>query len=297
MAKAVNNNSEAISQLPLISVVMSVYNGEKYLRDAVDSVLNQTFKNFEFIIIDDGSADKTLNILKSYKDSRLVLISRKNKGLVASLNEGIEKAKGKYIARQDADDISVASRLEKQVLMLDACNYQTIIGSSIEIIDSLGEMRGTHYAITGAGAIEEEMGLRGPFAHGSVMAHREIFLKNSYRQAAWPAEDFDLWSRLLGEYNILNISEVLYRYRQNAEGISSLNEKKQMQKTIEIQSRNQEWLSKNHAWRPLSELIEGEKPLARKRIIQNRGELLRLNIAPKSLKLDYVKTKLRYIAA
>lgn len=297
MAQTVKKKVKDSSRAPLVSVVMSVYNGEKYLREAIDSILNQNFTDFEFIIINDGSADDTLKIIKSYKDPRIALISRKNKGLVASLNEGIEKSKGKYIARQDADDISVVGRFEKQALMLEASNGKTIIGSSIDIIDTGGEMQGTHYAITGASAIEEEMGLRGPFAHGSVMAHREIFLKNPYRQSAWPAEDFDLWSRLLGKYNILNISEALYRYRQNTEGISSRNEKKQVQRTIEIQSRNQEWLSKNHAWRPLGELVEGENHFARRRIIQNRGEMLRLNIAPKSLKLDYVKTKLRYIAA
>ena len=98
---------------PAISVVMSVYNGEKYLRDSIDSILGQTFKDFEFIIIDDGSTDSTLKIIKDYRDPRIVLISRKNKGLAESLNEGIKKAKGTYIVRQDADDISNEDRIKK----------------------------------------------------------------------------------------------------------------------------------------------------------------------------------------
>lgn len=96
---------------PTISVVISVYNGEKYLSEAIESVLNQTYKDFEFIIINDGSTDNSLEIIKKYQnqDERIVLISRENKGLVSSLNEGIEKAKGKYIARMDADDICLST--------------------------------------------------------------------------------------------------------------------------------------------------------------------------------------------
>ena len=94
---------------PLVSVVMSVYNSEKYLKEAIESILNQTYTNFEFIIVNDGSTDSSLDIIQEYmkKDERIVLISRDNKGLPYSLNEGIEKAKGKYIARMDADDISL----------------------------------------------------------------------------------------------------------------------------------------------------------------------------------------------
>ena len=97
----------------LISVILPVYNGEKYLKESIESILNQTYTNFEFIIIDDGSKDSSLEIIKEYEkeDERIIVISRENKGLVASLNEGIATAKGKYIARMDADDVSLSERL------------------------------------------------------------------------------------------------------------------------------------------------------------------------------------------
>ncbi|HIP11775.1 MAG TPA: glycosyltransferase family 2 protein, partial [Arcobacter sp.] len=102
---------------PMVSVLLSVYNGEKYLDEAIESILNQTYQDFEFIIINDGSTDKSLEIIEKYKkeDNRIVVISRENKGLIYSLNEGISQAKGKYIARMDADDISLATRFEEQV--------------------------------------------------------------------------------------------------------------------------------------------------------------------------------------
>ena len=105
---------------PMISVVMPVYNAEKYLDEAIKSILVQTCKDFEFIIINDGSNDKSLEIIEKYniQDERIVLINRENRGLIASLNEGIEKTKGRYIARMDADDISLPDRFEKQIEFL-----------------------------------------------------------------------------------------------------------------------------------------------------------------------------------
>jgi len=118
---------------PLISVVLSVYNAEKYLVEAIKSILNQTFKDFEFIIINDGSTDKSLEIIESYQkeDERIILISRENKGLIASLNEGIEKAKGKYIVRMDADDISLSTRFEEQVKIMEENQNIGLCGTSV----------------------------------------------------------------------------------------------------------------------------------------------------------------------
>ena len=101
---------------PIISVVMSAYNGEKWLNEAVDSILNQTFKDFEFIIINDGSNDRTYEILNSYNDKRLRIINHKsNRGLITRLNEGLDQSNGKYIARMDADDISLPERFKIQI--------------------------------------------------------------------------------------------------------------------------------------------------------------------------------------
>ena len=105
----------------LVSVILPVYNAQKYLEEAIESIINQTYTNFEFIIIDDGSGDNSLNIINKYQkqDSRILVITRENKGLVYTLNEGINQAKGKYIARMDADDISLSNRFEKQIELLE----------------------------------------------------------------------------------------------------------------------------------------------------------------------------------
>ena len=113
---------------------MSVYNGEKYLAEAIKSILNQTYKNFEFIIVNDGSKDNSVEIIKNYmkKDNRIVLIDRENKGLPYSLNEGISIAKGQYIARMDADDISLSNRFEKQIKYMEE-NKIDVCGSYIKL--------------------------------------------------------------------------------------------------------------------------------------------------------------------
>ena len=105
---------------PFVSVVMSVYNGELFLKEAIDSILSQTYKKFEFIIIDDGSTDGSLNIINEYSDERIkILVNPKNEGLIFSLNKGIELALGTYIVRMDADDISLPQRIEEQVSFME----------------------------------------------------------------------------------------------------------------------------------------------------------------------------------
>ena len=122
----------------MITVLMSVYNGEEYLRIAIDGILNQTYNDFEFIIINDGSTDQSRNIICSYTDKRIKLIDNdKNNGLIYSLNKGIENASGKYIARMDADDISLPTRLQKQFDYLESNKHFALVGSSAILIDEL----------------------------------------------------------------------------------------------------------------------------------------------------------------
>src|SRR5665647_1469233 len=121
---------------PKVTVLMSVYNSESFLAEAIDSILGQTFKDFEFLIINDGSKDKSLEIIKNRakNDPRIRLISRPNKGLVKSLNEGLAKARGEYIARMDSDDISLKTRLKKEVDFLDSHPDVGMVGSNYTII-------------------------------------------------------------------------------------------------------------------------------------------------------------------
>ena len=239
---------------PLVSVVMSVFNGEKYLREAIDSILNQTFTDFEFIIINDGSTDDTLKIIKSYKDPRIVLISRKNKGLVASLNEGISIAQGKYIARQDAEDWSTNTRLTKQVEYLEGNTKAVVVGSWITIIDYKSKAKGIHRLYTEDVDIKRELLLRSPFAHGSIMwVKNKLPIRNSiYDDKFYPAEDYALWSELSQCGLMYNIAKPLYFYRDNFLGISQTNAAKQKKAAKLISAsnvRNRAELFKPYSWR------------------------------------------------
>ncbi len=125
---------------PLVSVVMSVYNGERFLREAIESILSQTFRDFEFIIVNDGSTDGTAGILNSYalSDSRVRVFEQENMGQCASDNRGCSLARGKYIARMDSDDVSMRDRLERQIAFLENHEKVGLLGGAVEIIDDRG---------------------------------------------------------------------------------------------------------------------------------------------------------------
>ena len=222
---------------PKVSVVMSVYNGEKYLKEAIDSILEQTFKNFEFIIINDGSTDRTLKIIKSCKDPRIVLISRENKGLVESLNEGIKKAKGKYIARQDADDISVKNRLYCQLELLEKENKNAVF-SFFEMIDDLNKVKNIFTSPIRNVDVCRSLFIRNPLGHGSAMFDKSLFDElGGYSYGVGPVEDYDLWCRFFekdAEFGV--VPEILYKWRDNPNGISSSKNKLQYTSAIKIKN-------------------------------------------------------------
>ena len=200
----------------LISVVMSVYNGEDYLEEAIESILNQTYKNFEFIIIDDGSTDKSLGIIHRYKelDDRIILISRENRGLIASLNEGIKKAKGKYIARMDADDISLATRFEEQVKFMEKNLDIGICGTAI-ISFGVGIKECTWVLSAQNERLKTELLFSSCFAHPSVMMRRNLINKHElfYDKNFKHAEDFELWTRFAQVSKMNNLTKPLLKYR------------------------------------------------------------------------------------
>ncbi len=204
-----------------ISVVMSVYNGEKYLSEAIKSVLTQDFSDFEFIIIDDGSTDKSLAIIKSFIDNRIRLISRENKGLIYSLNEGIGLAQGEYIARLDADDICLPNRFSKQLAVLENKKI-ALVGSWAIKIDDLGRETGImDYPPQGNREIKRFFIKHNPFIHSSIMIRRDVFAavglyKNSFKHA----EDYELWSRVLAKFQAANITEPLIKYRITSDSIT-----------------------------------------------------------------------------
>jgi glycosyltransferase involved in cell wall biosynthesis len=213
------------SNRTIVSVIMSVYNGEKYLSKAIDSILIQTFTNFEFIIIEDGSTDKSLEIINSYseKDKRIKLvINRDNLGLAKSINKGLALAKGEYIARMDADDISDPNRFLAQVQFLEKNKSIDIVGCWVEIINHDSQSTGKIWKF-----LHSPMSLRWitfftvPVMHPSVMLRRKIFdLGNRYEQSENFAQDYGLWIRLNSDFRFSNIQVALLKYRIHSDSIS-----------------------------------------------------------------------------
>jgi glycosyltransferase involved in cell wall biosynthesis len=210
---------------PHVSVIMPVYNAETHLTQAIDSILNQSFRDFEFVVIDDGSTDTSQAILKAIadRDRRLVIYTQPNRGLIASLNEGWKIARGTYIARMDADDISLPRRLEKQVAYLDRNRDVGIVGTWIQDIGRSGEAGPVWPLPTSPGTIPWFLMFGNCMAHPSVMMRREVVAKLGYRTAAIHVEDYDLWMRASAVTRLANIPEVLLKYRVLSHSVSSRN--------------------------------------------------------------------------
>lgn len=208
---------------PKISVVMSVYNGEKYLQEAVDSILKQTFIDFEFIIINDGSTDKTREILELYSDPRIRLFHQDNIGLTISLNRGLKLAKGEYIARMDADDISLPLRFWNQVAFLDKNKNVGIVGGNCIIINSKGEETGFYRVPLKPLQIYWASNIANPFVHPSVMIRNSLLKQNAiqYDERFSTTQDYELWVRFLKISTGANIKEFLVKYRQTSNNTSS----------------------------------------------------------------------------
>jgi len=232
--------AQSITKLapPKVSVVMSVYNGQEYVRAAIDSILSQTFKDFEFIIINDGSTDDALKIIRSYKDPRIIVISRSNKGLVASLNEGLARARGVYIARQDADDISRPDRLKASLDLLEAGELD-LVGTFGELIDESGTVTEKYTVPYLVPDLGRRLFLGNSLMHGSTVFKKDVALKaGAYNQKVGPVEDYALWSQFdLSRMAV--VPKVLYSYRINPAGISQQQSKLQVVSTGKI--RNKLW--------------------------------------------------------
>ncbi|MDM1062248.1 glycosyltransferase [Empedobacter falsenii] len=209
--------SEA-SKTPVVSVVMSVYNAEKYLNKAIESILDQTFTDFEFIIIEDCSTDNSLKIIEDYasKDSRINLIKKlENKGtagFIENLNIGIEKANGRYIARMDADDISSNTRFEKQINFLNDNPAIDLIGASIELIDERDQHIEIWKAIPHHNDIVKRMPKKISLYHPVIMFRKES--TKGYRNKALFCEDYDMYFNMIfAGRKFANLNEVLLKYR------------------------------------------------------------------------------------
>lgn len=229
---------------PKISVVLPVYNGKKYLVEAIDSILGQTYSDFELIIIDDGSTDGSQQILKDFetKDSRIRLITRENRGLVASLNEAIDLADGEWIARMDADDISLPHRFEKQLGWL----HRTASDISGSWVRELGNFDKRIFKFRKTDqAIKIELLFSSPFVHPAVMMRTIIAKRLLYDNDCEHAEDYDLWVRAAeAGCRMTNVPEVLLLYRVHSEQVSTRHSNKQLQQGQAIRRRYWEYVFK-----------------------------------------------------
>ena len=201
-----------------VSVIMSVYNSELYLKQAIDSILNQTYKFFEFIIVNDCSNDNSEEIIKSFTDPRIILIqNEKNLGTASSLNKSIKLSKGEYLIRMDADDISLKNRIEEQVKFMDKNLNIGVAGSFFKLT---GEIPWYKKCVLRKGSINQMDSLSkltfGPCVlHPSVIIRKKVLIENNvfYDESFKRAQDYELWSRLIFLTNITNIPKNLFEWR------------------------------------------------------------------------------------
>ena len=217
---------------PLVSVVMPVYNAQRYLAAAVDSVLAQTYRDFELIAVDDGSPDQSLAMLRDYasRDNRIRVISRANTGIVGALNDGLAAATGELVARMDADDIAMPQRFERQVQFLAAHPDHVLVGSQVLLIDPEGEplctKRDTEYTHERIDAAH--LSHRWPLVHPTVMMRRAaVNAVGRYRTKYQWLEDLDLFLRMAEIGKLASLEEPLLEYRLHAQSVCHTREQDQ----------------------------------------------------------------------
>ncbi|WP_181316219.1 glycosyltransferase [Photobacterium iliopiscarium] len=219
----------------MISVILPIYNADKYLHQALDSILNQTYKEFELICLDDGSTDNSLSIINKYaeQDNRVVIVTRENKGLIYSLNEGINLAKYNYIARMDADDISHPTRFSQQIEYLKKNKDVAVIGCSYNYINEKNEITGSRKLFSSSKYTRALSLFGSPFCHPSVMFNRNVIGDDLYYDENYKyAEDYELWIRLSSNYELNNLKEILLDYRVLSTSISREHEIQQKEAMI-----------------------------------------------------------------
>lgn len=274
---------------PAISVVMPVYNCQKYLAESIESILSQTFGDFELIIVDDGSTDQSLPIARRYAkwDERIRIISRPNTGIVGALNDGIEAARADIIARMDGDDISYPRRFEVQMNHMRAHPECVLLGTRVMLVDEECQpicewaKETTHEEIERA-----HFEHRWPMVHPTcMMRRREVLEIGGYRQKYFTQEDVDIFLRLAERGRIANVPEILLSYRQHFHSIcfqhSQLQreiraalfdetyERRRMAPVMDMPSPNQLWKrALKHRWWAWKALDAGNVATARKHALQ-----------------------------
>lgn len=225
---------------PTVTVLIPVYNSERYVREAIDSVLGQTFPDFELIVVDDGSTDRTAEILASARDPRLrILRNPRNSGQTPSLNLGLDAAQGRYIARLDADDVAAPRRLEKQVAFMERHPGVGLLGTAVRLIGPAGNSGGMWVLPQEDLQIRWRSLLANPFMHPSVLIRSEILVQNGlqYDERFRISQDYDLWTRLLRHTRGANLGEPLVSYRVHKAGLTGSHRDTLIRESSEISRR------------------------------------------------------------
>ncbi len=262
--------------MPHVSVILPIYNGEAYLHNAIESILQQTYKDFEFIIINDGSTDGSENIIASYADPRIIYSKQSNIGLTLTLNHLIAQASGTLLARMDQDDWSHPERLEIQTKFMQHHRKVKMCGSWIHAINESGQFLYEHkYPVTNH-AIHEEMLLSNPFAHGSVMIRNgdDVLYRTEYDDA----EDMDHWARQCMHHSVANLPKTLYHWRVNPRGISHSRISKQRSAAQRVLEYYREWYFSHTSDKlpPIAEILEERQCTGVKHLWKRKNELRKL---------------------
>jgi glycosyltransferase involved in cell wall biosynthesis len=211
------------TQAPMVSIILPVYNGEKYLAESLDSVLAQTYQNWELVIINDGSTDGTENLILNYQDKRInYLANDGNQGIIFSLNRGLQESKGVYIARLDADDVALPDRIAKQVEFLSENLDYVMCGTYFQTIDSNGRLLKNVMFPTNNRDAQSHLLLHNCFCHSSIMMRSNIVKELTYDEKFQICEDYDLWNRISRTGKILNLPVFATMYRVHDNNISTI---------------------------------------------------------------------------
>ena len=222
-----------------VSVIMPVHNGEAFLASAIDSILRQTYADFEFIIINDGSTDSTEEIVKSRTDARIrYLKNAKNMGIANCLNQSLSLAQGEYLARMDADDISLPYRIERQLDFLDENPKIGVLGSASQLIDDNGNLSNVVRFPCENGLLKWQLSFENPIVHSTVMMRRVLVQKaGGYNPETRCSQDYELWWRLRGMTAFSNLQDVLLYLRKHDQSITNIHSLEQRNTGIEIARR------------------------------------------------------------
>ncbi|MDX6482887.1 MAG: hypothetical protein QOE95_658 [Gaiellaceae bacterium] len=242
-----------------VAVLLPVRNGERYLRQAVDSMLGQTFRDFELVVVDDGSTDGSAALAEAVDDARLRLVRQEPLGLVEALRRGLAETTAPLVARMDADDLSLPTRLERQLAAL--VGDVVLVGCGFEAIDEDGRVTGSWLLPGDDAALRRRLLLRNPFAHGSVVFRRDAVVQaGGYRADYGANEDYDLWRRLARDGRLAARPEVLYRYREHADAVT----KSGVEERVEARERLRDELWRDPA---LLRAVRGERDRAERRAL------------------------------